>query len=189
LYVPLQQRFEPQVSILVRSSSGRSLVPELRRLVTSMDSNLSILSGQTLESQQNGPVEGQLRISAAISASVGAVGLLLAAIGVYGVTAYVVAKRTREIGIRLSLGASRWAVIGLVLRQGLRLLAIGVLVGLILGAASGRVLSASRMNTPPPDVSLLTGAAVLFLAIGLAACYLPVRRVARLRATEALRYE
>jgi putative ABC transport system permease protein len=184
LYVPLQQRFVPALSILVRRS-GRSLAGDLHVLVTSMDRNLPVLSAQTLESQQTGPAQAQLRISAVVAGSVGLVGLLLAAIGVYGVTAYTVARRTREIGIRLSLGASQLQVIGLVLRQGMRLVAIGSAVGLLLGTAAGVVLSA-RLNIPAPDTRLIVSVTGLFATIGLVACYIPARRATTIRAMQAL---
>jgi predicted permease len=187
LYVPLQQRFVPQLSILVRRT-GRTLAGDLHVLVTSMDRNLPVLNAQTLESQQDGPPQTQLRISAAVAASVGIVGLLLAAMGVYGVTAYTIARRTREIGIRLSLGASRFEVISLVLRQGMRLVAIGLGPGLLMGTAAGVLLS-GRLNIPGPDTLLIVGVSALFTVIGLVACYVPARRATTIRAMEALRSE
>jgi hypothetical protein len=188
LYVPLQQRYLPQLTILARSSAERSLAGELHLLVTTLDPNLPVLAAQTLDSQRNGPIEGQLRISAGVAGVVGLVGLLLAGIGVYGVTAYSVSRRTREIGIRLSLGARRAEVIGLVLRQGMRLVAIGSILGMLLGAGVGVVL-AGRFGIPAPGVALLAGAALLFAMTGLIACYAPVRRATGIRAMDALRAE
>jgi putative ABC transport system permease protein len=153
-----------------------------------MDRNLPVLNAQTLESQQDGPAQTQLRISAVVAGSVGIVGLLLAAIGVYGVTAYTVARRTREIGIRLSLGASRFEVVGLVLRQGMRLVAIGSGVGLLMGTLAGVLLS-GRLNIPGPDTLLIVAVSALFTVIGLVACYVPARRATTIRAMEALRSE
>jgi ABC-type antimicrobial peptide transport system permease subunit len=115
--------------------------------------------------------------------------LFLAAIGIYGVTAYAVTQRTREIGIRLSLGASRSEVVGLVLRQGMRLVVIGSAIGLALGLGAGKLLSGRRFGVPQADPVVLIGAGLLFAIVGLVACYLPVRRAASIRATEALRYE
>ena len=188
LYVPLQQRYIPQITVLARRD-GPPVAAALQRLIVSMNPDLPVLAAQTLESQQNTPVEMQLRISAAVAGGVGVVGLLLAAIGVYGVTAYAVVRRTREMGIRLSLGASRGTVVGLVLRQGMRLVGIGASLGLLLGMAAGRLLSASPLRTPPPDAGLVLLAATLFTIVGLVACGAPVLRVARMRAMEALRYE
>jgi hypothetical protein len=187
LYVPWQQRFVPQLSILVRRT-GRGLAGDLHVLVTSMDRNLPVLNAQTLESQQDGPAQTQLRIGAAVAGSVGIVGLLLAAIGVYGVTAYAVTRRTREIGIRLSLGARRFEVVGLVLRQGMRLVAIGAGVGLLMGTPAGVLLS-RRLNVPGPDTLLIIAVSALFAVIGLIACYVPARRATAIRAMDALRAE
>jgi ABC-type antimicrobial peptide transport system permease subunit len=154
-----------------------------------MNPNLPVLTAQTLERQQSGPVETQLRIAATVAGALGLIGLLLAAIGVYGVAAYSVAQRTREIGIRLALGADRTVVVGMVLRQAMVLVAIGSGIGLLLGGGAGKLLSGPRFGVPPPDAALFAGAAVLFALVGLAACYIPARRATRIGATEALRYE
>jgi putative ABC transport system permease protein len=189
IYVPFQQRYSSQLTILARTGGDRIIAGELRALVTSMDPNLPVLTAQRLETQQTGPAETQLRIGATVAGSVGLVGLLLAAIGIYGVTAYAVTQRTREIGIRLSLGAHRRVVVGMVLRQGMTLVAIGSAIGLILGAGAGRLLSGPPFQIPPPGVATFASAALVFAIVGLAACYAPVRRATRIRATDALRYE
>jgi predicted permease len=189
IYVPLQQRPRTLLTLLARTADGRSLASEVRAIVNAMNPNLPVFDAQSLERQQDGPVETQLRIGAAVAGSVGIVGLLLAAIGIYGVTAYTVTQRTREIGIRLSLGADRTAVMGMVLKQGMTLVAIGSAIGLLLGAGAGQVLSGARFGTPPPDALMYVGTAVLFAVVGLAACYMPARRATRIAAMEALRYE
>ena len=189
LYVPVRHRYTPQLTILARTNGRASLAGDLHTLVTSMDPNLPVLSAQTLESLQNSPVQTRLRIGAAVAGVVGLVGLLLAAIGVYGITAYTVARRTREIGIRLSLGANRLDVVSLVLRQGMYLVGIGSVMGIALAAVLGRVLSGSNSGVPPPDALILAGAAALFITLGLTACCVPVMRATRIRAMDALRYE
>jgi putative ABC transport system permease protein len=189
LYVPLQQRYMPGTTILVRRSADTSLASDIRSLVSSMNPNLPVLTAQTLERQQSGPVETQLRIAATVAGALGLVGLLLAAIGVYGVASYAVAQRTREIGIRLSLGADRKAVVGMVLRQAMLLVAIGSGGGLLLGGGAVTLLSGPRFGVPPPDAALFAGATALFAIVGLAACYVPVRRATRIGAMEALRTE
>ena len=173
---------------MARSANGVTRVGDLRSLVTSMNPNLAVLSAQTLESLQNGPVETQLRIAAAVAGSVGAIGLLLAAIGIYGVTSYAVTRRTREIGIRLSLGAGRAKVVGMVVRQGMMLVAIGSAIGLILSAGAGQLIVA-RFGVPPPDVPMFAGAAIAFAIVGLVACLVPARRATAIGALDALRYE
>jgi putative ABC transport system permease protein len=189
LYVPLQQRSRTTVTVLARTTDGRSLAADIRAIVSALNPNLPLLDAQSLERQQDGPVETQLRIGAVVAGSVGIVGLLLAAIGIYGVTAYTVTQRTREIGIRLSLGADRTAVMGMVLRQGMTLVAIGSVIGLLLGAGAGQILSGARFGTPRPDALMFAGAAALFALVGLAACYVPARRATRIGAMQALRCE
>jgi predicted permease len=190
VYVPLQQRYSATVTIIARSTHGQRLAGEIRTLVASMNPNLPIMSSQTLEDQiMTGPVVTQLRLAASVAGSVGLVGLLLAAIGVYGVTAYTVTCRTREIGIRLALGAQRAEVVGMILRQGLSLVAIGSVIGLTLAAASGRLLTRLLFGIPPIDPVTFAGASLLFALIGLTACYLPARRTTQIDAMEALRYE
>jgi putative ABC transport system permease protein len=131
----------------------------------------------------------QLRISTAVSAVVGLVGMILAAIGIYGVTAYTVSRRTREIGIRLAMGARPADVLRMVLRQGMSLVLIGSAVGLTLAAASSRLLVRLLFGVPPLDPLTFTLAAALLSFIGLTACYVPARRATRVSAMEALRYE
>jgi putative ABC transport system permease protein len=115
--------------------------------------------------------------------------MLLAALGIYGVTAYAVTQRTREIGIRLSLGAPPREVVMLVLRQGMTLVVFGSAIGLAMGIGAGRLISGRQFGIPQNDPGTLAVASVLFLAVGLLACYLPVRRASRIRAMEVLRYE
>ena len=188
LYVPIQQKYVSGITILARTT-GPSVANEIRALVTAMDPNLPVLTSQTLDSLQSGPVETQLRVAAVVAGSVGLVGILLAAIGIYGVTAYTVARRTREIGIRLSLGAGRQAVAGMIVRQGMTLLCIGLAIGLALGAGVGRVLAAQRFGVTMPGVMTFVTAVMLFIIVGLIACYAPLRRATRIGAMEALRYE
>jgi len=190
LYVPIAQKYMPRVTIIARRRSGRStLIEELRTAVASIDTNLPILTAESLERQNDGPVQTQLRISATVAGSVGLVGLFLAGIGIYGVTAYAVSQRTREIGIRLSLGAGRGEVVRLVLAQGMRLVAAGSAIGLGLGLAAGKLISGRQFGILAADPLVLAGAAVLFAIVGLIACYVPVRRASTIKAVEALRYE
>ena len=121
--------------------------------------------------------------------SFAALAALLAAIGIYGVLSYAVNQRTREIGIRMSLGASRGRVLGEVLREGMRLAAIGFVVGMAGAFAAGRVMASLLHEVTPaiPRFCVLT--AGLLAVVALVACYLPARRAARLDPMAALRYE
>ena len=117
------------------------------------------------------------------------VGLLLASIGIYGVTASAVARRTREIGIRMALGARRTDVVRMVMREGLWLTLIGSAVGLMLAAGASHVLGGFLFGIPPIDPLTFAGTTALFAGVGMAACYVPIRRATHIDPTEALRYE
>ncbi len=188
VYVPLSQWYESKFSILARSRNGQRLTNELRTTIASIDPSLPIVTSRRLEDQAS-PGLVQLRISASVSGTVGLVGLLLAAIGVYGVTAYTVTRRTREIGIRIAMGAQRGDVIRMILRQGMWLVALGSAAGLALAAAASRLLTRLLFGVPPLDPVSFGGAALLFVLVGLAACYMPVRRATRIDAMSVLRYE
>jgi predicted permease len=187
LYVPLQQRYSPAVTIFVRRSTEASLLALLRTEVTLANPNLPVLAAQSLESQITSPMQGQLRIAASIAGAVGVVGLWLAGMGIYGVTAFAVSRRTREIGVRISLGASGRDVIGLVLRQGMLLVGIGATAGLLLAAGAGRLLAARLFGVAPFDPVVFASATALFVVIGLVACITPAWRATKIQAIEALR--
>jgi hypothetical protein len=188
-YGPLQQRYVPELTILARTGRGRRLANEIRSLVTSMNPGLPIITSQTLENAQAGPVETQLRVAAAVSGTVGTIGLLLAAIGIYGVTAYTVTRRTREIGVRIALGADRRNIARMILGGGLSLVAIGSAIGLAAAAVASRLLTSLLFGVPSLDPIAFGGAALLFAVVALIACAVPVRRALNIDPTEALRYE
>ena len=188
MYVPVQQQYQSSLTIVARTTHGQRIPDELRALVTSMNPDLPIVTAQTLEESVSLGLAPQ-RIAASVTGSLGSVGLLLAGIGIYGVTAYAVARRTREIGIRIALGARRVDVIGMILREGVSLTLIGSGVGLIVAAAISRALAGFLFGIPPIDPLTFTGTTVLFVAIGLAACYVPARRATRVDAMESLRFE
>jgi predicted permease len=188
LYVALQQQYSPRMTIVARTTDGRRLAGELRKLLASMDPNLPIVASQTLEDYTALGLVPQ-RVAASVAGSLGLVGLLLASMGIYGVTAYMVARRTREIGIRVALGAQRGDVVRMVLRQGMTLAGVGVLIGLMLAAGASQLLATLLFGIPPIDSVTFIGSTLLFVAIGLAACLVPARRAIRINAMEALRYE
>jgi putative ABC transport system permease protein len=190
VYGPLAQRYVAGLTILARPrNSDANLVRNLRQVITAMDPNLPVLSIGSLAARGSGPVETQLRIGATVAASVALIGLWLAGIGVYGVTAYSVAQRTREIGIRLSLGATAREVVWLVLGRGVRVTALGSGIGLLLAVAAGRLLAQSRFGVPAFDPVALGTATFLLAVVCLVACSVPLRRATRINAMEALRYE
>lgn len=188
VYVPFHQQYDPNVAVIARSNNGARLTTEIRDAVASINPYLPVIAASRL-TDATGPVHLQLRLSAAVAAAVGAVALLLAAIGVFGVTAYTVTRRTREIGIRLALGARRPDIVRMVLRQGMAMMATGSIAGLLLAAIASRLLKGLLFGVPPLDPVSFGAAVLLFGATGLAACYVPVRRATRVQAVEALRCE
>jgi len=187
-YAPLDQQYVSSLTIIARTTRGQRIADELRALLASMNPNVPIMTAQTLEDSVALGLTPQ-RVVASVSGSLGIVGLILAGIGIYGVTAFAVARRTREIGIRIALGARRADIISMVLREGLSLTLIGSAVGLMFAAAVSRVLAAFLFGIPPIDPVTFTATTVLFAVIGLAACYVPVRRATHIDPTQALRCE
>ncbi len=187
VYVPLSQRYLPRLSLVVKSAHG-STIPQVRTLVRELDPNLPVTVAMKLSDVTSIGLIPQ-RVAAAVAGSLGVVVLLLAAVGIYGVTLYAVNRRTREIGVRMALGADRQSVVRLVLRQGLALTAIGVVIGLVAGAAGAQVLRSLLFGISALDPVAFGGAALLFGLVSLVASYLPARRAARVDPMVALRAE
>jgi putative ABC transport system permease protein len=187
LYVPLGQQYRGHVSLLVKSATG-SLVPQIRSLVREMNPNLPVTGAMSLADVTAIGLVPQ-RIAAAVAGSLGIVGLLLAAIGIYGVTSYAVSRRTHEIGIRIALGADTGTVLRLVLRQALVLTVIGVTIGVAGAAALSQLLRSLLFGVSSVDPITFGGAAALFALTALTASYLPARRATRVDPMVALRNE
>jgi predicted permease len=188
VYLPLDQHDTFEMTLIVRNAAGSSVARPLRGIVAAMSRELAPVSIRPLDDTMAAGLAPQ-RIVAFASGSLGFVGVLLAAIGIYGVTALTVARRTREIAVRAALGAQRGAIVRLVLRQTLSVTTIGTVGGLALGAIAGQVLSLLLVGVSPLDPLALTGAAALCLVVTLLACYVPLHRAIRIAATDALRSE
>jgi putative ABC transport system permease protein len=189
VYLPLQQKFSPiNITIVARTTNGQRITNELRTLVASMNPNLPVLSAETLDEAISDGL-GFQRLAASVTGGLGVVGLLLAAIGVYGVTAYAVARRTREIGIRMALGARRANVVNMILWQGMSLVSAGSVIGLTISIVAAFLLKRTFFGLPRMEPITLIASAGLLAIAGLAACYLPVRRATRIHAVDALRHE
>ena len=186
---PLAQAVVPGVSITLRSSSnGEALAGAARRAVADEDSALPLSRLRSARSLVEGNV-GNVSLLGGLLAAFAALGLILAVIGIYGVTSYSVVQRTGEIGIRTALGAQSGDVIRLILGKGAALVGIGALVGLGGGYGVSRLMIAAIPSLPtwdPNAILLVTFAAVI---VALAACYLPARRATKVSPMSALRHD
>ena len=188
IYMPFAQRYIPRVSLLVRTLDDRSAVANVRALLRNMNPNLPITESMRLAELTAIGLVPQ-RMAASVAGTLGFVGLLLCAIGIYGVTSYSVARRTREIGIRVALGADAASVVRLVLRQGVVLGAIGAAIGLIIAGAGSALLESLLYGVRGLDPVTFLGACALFAAVTLIASYIPARRATKVDPMVALRNE
>lgn len=160
----------------------------LRAALQGLDPHLRIYEMSTLEAMAAQSL-WQVRWQARLLGSLGMLAILLAAVGLYGVVAYTVAQRTREIGVRMAMGAQKADVLWMVLGRGLRLTAIGVGIGLVLSALVTRFLGAFLYGLSPLDAVSFAAAALFWIATAMVASYLPARRAARVDPVVALRWE
>jgi predicted permease len=190
IYVPLAQRYMGRTNLLVKTTTGAALsvVAPIRRLVQDVDARLPILREHTMEEQTATALFPQ-RVALYVSGALGTVALLLALLGIYGVTAFTVTQRTREIGVRVALGAQRSHVLGLVLRQGVVLAAVGVVVGSLAAFGATRLIGNLLYGVPPTDVIAFGGAALALAVAAVVASWIPARRAARVDPSIALRSE
>ena len=192
LYVPLAQQpwRTPQFFIRrnSRAASSASLAAPVRAVLKDVDPNLPLVRVSSLREFADFGLLPQ-RLAASVAGSLGSVALLLAAIGLYGVTAFTVARRTREIGLRVALGANPRRVKALVVGQALKLTAIGGAVGLLLAVGMARLISDLLFGVSPFDPIAFGGTVGALVIVTLAASYIPARRAANLSPTVALRAE
>jgi predicted permease len=195
IYLPFARGFQSDVSFFVRFRSladGNEAITAdlLRRTVRDVDPAIPIISLQTFAQYLDSNLDLWLvRAGAALFSIFGGLALGLAVVGLYGVKAYSVARRTREIGIRMALGAQPGMVLRLIMGEGSIMLLSGIALGLLLAAATGKILSGILYEVGALDPIAFTAAPLLLAAAALVATWLPARRAARLNPVEALRYE
>jgi putative ABC transport system permease protein len=177
--------------VLVARSAGRNaeaLAPAMRRLVSSLDPNLALSDVSTME-QRIAAVTMWPRLSAVVLGGFAGTALLLAAIGIYGVVSYGVLQRTREVGVRMALGAGARTVLAMVLRQGMVPVAIGLVAGMIGAWAGARLLRRLLFEVGVADPLTFLTVTVFMSTTAALACYVPARRAARSDPVAALRAE
>lgn len=192
-WVPSAQFYRPQNAtwLQLRVAPGYDLsaaIGLLRQAVHAVDPSVPVLESLPLREYMAASFF-QYRIAAALLSGLGALTLLLAALGLYGVVSYSVAQRTREVGLRMALGAQAADVVALVLGQGLRLVGLGVAAGLVLAALAGSGLRQHLVGVSPFDPLVFASVAVLLTLIAAGATLLPARRATRINPVEALRSE
>ena len=195
IFAPLAQAYSGGVILQVRLARDdraalNAMIPTLRQTLREVDPTMPILRIEPFENIVEKNVGlWAVRFAAILFGIFGGIALLLAVVGVYGVKAYAVARRTREIGIRMALGADRRDVFALIMKQGALQTAFALGVGLLLALGLGRVLAGMLYQVSPSDPMALISASVMLGSAALLACFLPARRAMRVTPMTALRTE
>lgn len=180
LYLPLSQNHRSEMLLVVQTAGpSASLAPALRGLVRSLDAEQPVFALRTIEEYIHERATKVFNLLTGMVGGMGLLGLVLALSGLYAVIAWAVARRSREIGIRMAMGADRVSVLGLVLKQGLRLSVVGMVAGMALSLLFSRALTAG-MGVPSFSTPMLLLVALALLAMTAVAAYVPARRAARL---------
>jgi predicted permease len=193
-FLPLAQVEGPAsyaAEIEIRTTSDpTSIASSVRRAIQKLDKNLPVTSISTLSEQVNESLNKE-QLIARLSSFFGLLALLLACVGLHGLLAYRVARRTNEIGIRVALGAGRRQVLWMVLRESLALVVVGVGIGLATAFAANRFISSQLQlyAVKPVDPATIAAATMVLAAVAVLAGYLPARRATKIDPMEALRYE
>ena len=189
VYLPLSEAPKGAVTFFIHSAGPPgSIVAEAHRIVRGFDTQIPIIYEKTITDHMAFALWPSW-MGAVLLGVFGLLALILASMGVYGVMAYSVSQRTRELGIRIALGAQNHEVVQLVLRQGMGLAAIGLTIGLLAAFAATRLVTALLYGVNPNDPLVFLGVTILLAAAAYAACYLPARRVVKIDPVVALRFE
>jgi predicted permease len=188
-FLPLFQGYRPDMTLLVRTEGeAAALTGPVTGLVRALDPGIAPFGVTTL-SAFIGAADFRQRVGSQLLGLFGALGLVLACVGLYGVLSFAVARRTREIGVRMALGAARRDVYGLVLSQAAALVAAGLALGLAAAAVAARLLRSLLLDLSPWDPAAFAGVAAVLLAAACVACALPALRATRIDPVTALRQE
>jgi putative ABC transport system permease protein len=188
-YQPLWRNYTTGVTLVGRTSGdSASAISAFRNELQTLDSTLPLFNVTTLTDQMQLPLF-PYRMAAIVLGSFGILAIVLAAIGIYGVMSYVVAGRTREVGVRVALGAARSDVLLLMMKQGMSLALIGLGLGLLAAFGVAQLIVKLLFGVNPTDPVTFAGVALLLALVAALACYLPARRATKVDPLVALRYE
>jgi ABC-type antimicrobial peptide transport system permease subunit len=189
LFLCLGQNPRGTLTLVVRADGDlRSLLPRILEVARQLDPQVPVGRPMALD-EALGPVMFLPRAAASVLGAFGALALLLAGMGIYGVVAFIASGRVREVGLRMALGADRRQIVGWILGRGLRGVAIGVAAGLAMAAASTWALGGVLYEVHPDDPTTFIGVGLLLGLVALGAAFVPARRAARLEPSAALRHE
>ncbi|MGH7551454.1 MAG: FtsX-like permease family protein, partial [Longimicrobiales bacterium] len=187
MYVPYLQDLSSRIHIVARGNApAPQLVASVRQALQDFDENLFVSEAKTMDGHLS-LILYLPRMAAWLLSSLGALALLLAVIGLYGVVSYAVSRRTREVGIRMSLGATRNEVVGLLMRGGLTLVATGAVLGLAIALSTTRLVRGFLVDVGAADPLTFVLVTSLLAAVGALAAYLPARKASAVAPMEALR--
>ncbi|HEV2224976.1 MAG TPA: ABC transporter permease [Candidatus Acidoferrales bacterium] len=190
-FVPLAQNDNSYTTLQVRATAApETMAREVTGLIHSLEPAMPVFDVQSMTTALD-TLNGFLlyKFAAALAASLGILGLILAVVGVYGVISYAAAQRTHEIGIRLALGAQPMQILKMIFRQGFVIVGAGVLAGILGAVAMARLVDNLLFGVPPGDLVTYVTATALLAVVALLACYIPARRAMRVDPMVALRYE
>jgi len=191
-YIPFAQLNFGSMTVCLRTSvDPHSVTSAVRNVVSSMDSDLPLYDIKTMDEYLSASVATP-RFHAMLLEAFAGLALLLTALGLYGVVAYTVAQRTHEIGVRMTLGATRASVTQMVLTAGFKLTAIGIVIGVVGSLIAARFLTAFTsllFGVKPTDIVTYVAVVGMLAVVSLLACYIPARRAAKVDPMIALRYE
>jgi putative ABC transport system permease protein len=189
MYLNAYQRHPKDLAIFLRGRLDPAAIPlEVREQVQSVDRELPVFGARMLPDVVTGAL-AQRRFSMGAVLLFALTALLLAGLGIYGTISYVVGERTREIGVRIALGAQRKSILGMVLRKGLKLAVVGALMGLVAALIVSHLMTGLLYGVSPSDPLTFLGLTIVLTTVALAACYIPARRAMRVDPIIALRYE
>jgi len=191
-YVPLSQDYTSSETLQIRTAGPpQAIAPEVLAIVRGLAPTVPVLVVRTMADAVRNSPDGLLLfdLGAEITAALGLLGLTLAMIGVYGVMAYAVGRRTQEIGVRMALGAQRNNILWMICRQGVVIVGIGLALGIAAAMGVGRLVGDFLVGVAPTDPLTYSAVSLLLTCVALLACYVPVRRAMRVDPMVALRHE